>query len=305
VDRRRGQRLADFARAMLYAMPYDGSKWGLFLWVVDMVSVEELHVYPLKSARGIAKSSVRLAGTGLEWDRNWMITDCAGGFLTQRTDPNLARIETFLSATSLTLRAPGLPPLELPFAVQGELIGVQVWKDRCEGLDQGLAASEWASAALERSVRLVRVPSMPKRAANPEYAGPQLAAVAFPDGFPILVCNRASLDELNARMPEPVPMGRFRPNVVLNGLAPFAEDRIDSVQIGAVTLKLVKPCTRCVITSTDQSTGQRSTNPLPYLREFRFDRNLLGVTFGENAVVAAGVGASIDQGAECVVTFDA
>src|SRR6266702_1891789 len=270
-----------------------------------MVSVGELHVYPLKSARGIAQSAVRLAATGLEWDRNWMVTDCAGGFLSQRTHPNLARIETYLSATSLTLRAPGLPPLELPFAFEGDVISVQVWKDRCEALDQGQAASEWASAALEKSVRLVRVPGMPKRAANPEYAGPQPAPVAFPDGFPILVCNRASLDELNARMPEPIPMGRFRPNIVLNGLAPFAEDRIASVQIGAVTLKLVKPCTRCVITSTDQGTGERSTNPLPYLREFRFDRNLLGVTFVENAVVVAGFGTSIERGAECSVTFEA
>jgi uncharacterized protein len=270
-----------------------------------MVSVEELHVYPLKSARGIARSTVRLASTGLEWDRNWMLTDSDGGFLTQRTHPRLARIETHLSATGLTLRAPGLPPLELPLALQGDVVSVQVWKDRCEALDQGQAASEWASAVLEKSVRLVRVPSMPKRAANPEYAGPQTAPVAFPDGFPILVCNRASLADLNARMPEQVPMERFRPNIVLNGLPPFAEDRIDLVQIGAVTLKLVKPCTRCVITSTDQRTGERTTNPLPYLREFRFDRKLLGVTFGENAVVVAGFGTSIERGAECSVTFEA
>jgi len=110
-----------------------------------MVSVEELHIYPLKSARGIPKSTVRLAATGLEWDRSWMITDPAGGFLTQRTHPTLARIETDLSDTRLTLRAPGLPPLELPLASQGEPISVQVWKDRCEALDQGSAAGEWAS----------------------------------------------------------------------------------------------------------------------------------------------------------------
>jgi uncharacterized protein YcbX len=273
--------------------------------LLNMVSVEELHIYPLKSARGITKSAVRLASTGFEWDRNWMITDGAGGFLTQRTDPNLARIETHLAATGLVLRAPGLPALELPFTLQGEVMSVQVWKDRCEGLDQGQAASDWASAVLEKPVRVVRVPGVSKRAANPEYAGQQLTPVAFPDGFPILVCNRASLDELNARMPEPIPMGRFRPNIVLSGLEPFAEDRIASVRIGAVTLKLVKPCTRCVITSTDQTTGERSTNPLPYLRQFRFDRKLLGVTFGENAVVADGFGERIDQGTECVVTFDA
>ena len=140
---------------------------------------------------------------------------------------------------------------------------------------------------------------------NAAYAGNTEAHTAFADAYPLLVLSQASLADLNQRLESPLPLNRFRPNIVLNGLAPFAEDRIASVQIGAVTLQLVKPCTRCVITSTDQRTGERSTNPLPYLREFRFDRNLLGVTFGENAVVAAGVGASIERGAECVVTFDA
>src|SRR5438067_3976195 len=128
-----------------------------------MVSVEELHIYPLKSARGIAKSAVRLGATGLEWDRHWMITDSNGGFLTQRTHPNMARIQTSLSDTNLTLRAPGLPPLELPLTGGGEVIGVQVWKDRCVGLDQGPAAGEWASAALGKPVRLVRVPDVSMR----------------------------------------------------------------------------------------------------------------------------------------------
>ncbi|MGH8309529.1 MAG: MOSC domain-containing protein, partial [Steroidobacteraceae bacterium] len=119
--------------------------------------------------------------------------------------------------------------------------------------------------------------------------------------YPLLVCNRASLTELNARMPEPIPMNRFRPNFVLDGLEPFAEDTIDSIAIGEVVLRLVKPCTRCVTTATDQRTGERSTNPLPVLRKFRFDRKLLGVTFGENAVVERGAGASIRLGAECRV----
>jgi uncharacterized protein YcbX len=269
-----------------------------------VVTVEELNIYPLKSGRGIAKSSVRLAATGLEWDRHWMITDPAGSFLTQRTHPNLARIQPELSSSGLTLRAPGLEPLTLPLKPHGDAITVQVWKDRCEALDQGEAASIWASTVLAEPVRLVRVPDVSQRMANPQFAGPHPMPVAFPDGFPILVCNRASLDDLNARMPDPIPMERFRPNIVLSGLPPFAEDRIASLQIGSVTLNLVKPCTRCVITSTDQRTGERSTNPLPYLRQFRFDRTLLGVTFGENAVPLAGVGSAIDRGAECIVTYD-
>src|SRR5690606_10482621 len=138
-----------------------------------------------------------------------------------------------------------------------------------------------------------------------KYTGEVVAPVAFPDGYPVLVCNSASLADLNARMPEAIPMGRFRPNIVLSGLPAFAEDRIDTVQIGPVTLRLVKPSTRCVITSTDQLTGERTTNPLPVLRKFRFNRELLGVTFGENAIITSGVGQSIVRGAECTVTFEA
>jgi uncharacterized protein YcbX len=217
----------------------------------------------------------------------------------------LAWIQPELSADTLTLRAQDREPLRLPLEAQGEPTDVQVWKDRCAGLDQGETASNWVSAVLSESVRLVRVVDNPKRLANPEYAGPTPSPVSFSDGFPILVCNRASLEELNARMPEPVPMERFRPNIVLQGLAPFAEDRISSLQMGDVVLRLVKPCTRCVITSTDQRTGERSTNPLPVLRNFRFDRTLLGVTFGENAIPSNGVGAVLEQGSECVVTYEA
>jgi uncharacterized protein len=270
-----------------------------------MVTIDQLNIYPLKSGRGISRASVRLAATGLEWDRYWMITNAAGSFLSQRTHPKLACIVPELSDTELTLRAPGLTPLTLPLEPRGESVSVQVWKDPCEGLGQGEAANAWASAALGEPVRLVRVPNAPKRMANPQFAGPTPMPVTFSDGFPILVCNRGSLEDLNTRMPEPIPMERFRPNIVLEGLPPFAEDRIGSFQIGAVTLSLVKPCTRCIITSTDQRTGDRSTNPLPVLRTFRFDRNLLGVTFGENAVPTAGVGRQIDKGAECLVSYDA
>lgn len=270
-----------------------------------MVTVEELHVYPVKSARGIARRSVRVTATGFEWDRHWMVIDAEGRFLTQRTHPKLACIETELSRAELTLRTADAAPLRLPLEAQGEPVPVEIWKERCEALDQGDAAGSWASEALGEPVRLVRVPATPNRAANPRYAGPGPVPVAFSDGFPILVCNRASLDDLNERLPEPIPMNRFRPNLVLEGLPPYAEDRIAAVRIGAVTLRLVKPCTRCVIPSTDQRTGERTTNPLPALRRYRFDKALRGVTFGENAVPDGEIGASIELGEECVVTYDA
>jgi uncharacterized protein YcbX len=269
-----------------------------------MATVVGLYIYPVKSARGIPKSRVRVAAGGFEWDRHWMLVDDKGTFITQRTHPQLARIVPEISDESLTLTAPDLPALRLPLEPCGESVPVRVWDYYCTALDQGTAAAEWASQAVGQSVRLVRVSPAMGRVASPKYAGNTFAPVAFPDGFPLLVCNQASLAELNARLPEPVPMERFRPNLVVSGLPAFAEDRIDSVRIGGITLRLVKPCTRCTIPSIDPRTGERSTDPSPILRSFRFDRELRGVTFGENAVIATGAGALLEQGSECHVTFE-
>src|SRR5262249_7671374 len=137
-------------------------------------------------------------------------------------------------------------------------------------LDQGEAAAQWLTQAVGMDARLLRISPVLDRYAKREYAGSLPAPVSFADGVPILVVNRASLEDLNTRMPEPVPIDRFRPNIVLDGLEPFAEDRIAALEFETVTLRLVKACTRCVITSTDQRTGERSTNPLPVLRQFRF-----------------------------------
>jgi hypothetical protein len=267
------------------------------------VTVQELNVYPLKSARGIPQERVRLAATGFEWDRHWMVIRGDGTFLTQRTHPSLTHIVTRLTGEGLVLTAEGTEPLRLPLVPEGADRPVRIWKDACEGLDQGDEAGRWASAVIGEQVRLVRTPATPDRRANPEFAGSHTAPIAFPDAFPVLICNRASLDDLNGRLPAGLPMERFRPNLVLEGLPPFAEDRIASVAIGPVTLTLVKPCTRCVIPSTDQRTGVRGFDPLAVLRTFRFDKKLLGVTFGENAVITRGLGEFLEQGAECRVTY--
>ncbi|HJS91206.1 MAG TPA: MOSC N-terminal beta barrel domain-containing protein [Steroidobacteraceae bacterium] len=268
------------------------------------ITVQALNVYPLKSARGIPKARVWLAGTGFEWDRHWMVVREDGTFLTQRTHPSLTHIATELTEDELILTSEGLQPLALPLAPRGPAQPVRIWKDACEGLDQGDAAAAWVSRVLAEPVRIVRVPPAPRRRANPEYAGPEPAPLAFPDGYPVLICNRASLDDLNRRAPEALPMERFRPNLVLEGLPAFAEDRIGSIEIGPVRLTLVKPCTRCIIPSTDQRTGIRGFDPLPLLRTFRFDRKLLGVTFGENAVITRGVGEILERGAPCRVSYE-
>ena len=270
--------------------------------MVTPVTVVGFFVYPVKSARGIPQARVRVAPTGFEWDRQWMLVDERGTFLSQRSHPKLARIVPEINAEALVLTAPGMPALQVPLGHRGEPVPVRVWKAACTGLDQGREAHEWVSRVLGESVRLVRVAQDPARIANPEFAGATPAPLAFPDGYPFLVCNQASLEDLNQRLPQGISMERFRPNIVVTGLPAWAEDRIDTLAIGALTLRLVKPCTRCSIPSLDPTTGERSTDPTPVLRTFRFDRKLRGVTFGENAVIVQGVGCEIERGAPCQVT---
>jgi uncharacterized protein YcbX len=270
-----------------------------------MAIIRELNIYPLKSGRAIALDQARLGATGFEWDRHWMAASPDGVFMSQRTQPRLALVEPEVAGDELTLRTAGQQPLRIPLHPAGPTQPARVWKDSISALDQGDSAARWLSDAVGFAARLLRISPVLDRKANAGFAGPTPAPVSFADGFPILVCNAASLAHLNTRMPEPVPMERFRPNIVLEGLEPFEEDRISELHFGAVTLRLVKPCTRCVITSTDQRTGQLSTNPLPVLRAFRFDKALMGVTFGENAVIAHGVGQVLNRGATCSVVHDA
>lgn len=269
-----------------------------------MATVSELNIYPLKSGRAIPQQQVRLGVTGFEWDRHWMATSPDGVFMSQRTQPRLARVVPELADETLTLQAPGMPPLRVPVKPEGLSQPARVWKDGITSLDLGDSAAEWLTEAVGFPARLRRVSPVLDRGANAQYAGPTPAPVSFADGFPILVCNAASLAYLNARMPSAIGMERFRPNIVLEGLEPFEEDRISELRFDSVTLRLVKPCTRCVITSTDQVTGEPSTNPLPVLRTFRFDKALMGVTFGENAVIAHGVGQLLKRGATCSVVHD-
>ncbi len=269
------------------------------------VSVTGLFVYPVKSTRGIARARVLLTSTGFEWDRQWMIVNTKGVFLSQRTHPQLARIVPEVTPSALVLKAPGLPALSVPLAAGGARTAVKVWDDACVGIDQGSEAREWVSRAVGETVRLIRVAPDMGRVANPAFAGATPAPLGFPDGYPVLVCNEASLEDLNERLPERIPMERFRPNIVLRGLPAWAEDRIDTLSLGPVTLRLVKPCTRCTIPSIDQQSGERSTDPTPALKQFRFSRALRGVMFGENAVIVGGSGAAIERGAAVTAAYEA
>jgi len=260
-------------------------------------TLASLHVYPLKSARGIQLPAARLTATGLEHDREWMITDPAGRFLTQREQPRLALLGARLDGMALELSMPGLAPLRVAADAAAPRRQVRIWKDECTAVDAGGAASAWLRAALGIDARLVRFDPGFERHSDPDWTGDVRSLNQFSDGFPILVVSRASLAALNAALPRPLPLNRFRPNLVLAGLAPWAEDRIAELAIGAVRLRLVKPCARCRITTIDQQSGAPDgEEPLRTLKAQRYDPALRGVTFGWNAIILEGVGAPLEVG---------
>jgi uncharacterized protein len=188
-------------------------------------SVTHLHVYPVKSCRGIPLGTATLDRWGIQHDRNWMVVDADGLFVSQRTQPRLALVEPALGKERLTLRAPDMPVLELPVSGRaGRDWAVTIWKSNCRALDQGDAAAEWFTHYLGQTARLVRIGGAFQRAVN-EAVYPTGADVAFADAYPLLLLSVASLADLNTRLQEPVPMNRFRPNVVIGGCPAFAEDR--------------------------------------------------------------------------------
>ena len=253
-----------------------------------MISIASLFVYPVKSCRGIAVLQAQLTPRGLQYDREWMVVSPDGRFITQREEPRLALVGTALLADHLELSAPGLPNLAVPMhrSVRGASVEVTVWRDRVQAFDEGHAAASWLGEHLRRDVRLVRFDDARPRPTDTAWSPGLDGTSAFADGYPVLVLSRASLDDLNSRLPSPLPVDRFRPNVYLDGCAPYAEDAISVLASQHMRLRIVKPCTRCVITTTDQATGTAQGNdPLRTLKSYRWDEALRGVTFGQNALV--------------------
>jgi uncharacterized protein YcbX len=263
-----------------------------------VISIASLFVYPVKSCKGIALDRARVAETGLQHDREWMVVTPEGRFLTQRELPRLALIQPRLvDGTALRLVAPGQSPLEVPLqrpsSSNGDAREVTVWRAKCLAWDEGDAAARWLTAVLGKDLRLVRFDPTRRRPVDDGFEG----AAMFSDGFPVLVLSRASLDDLNGRLPAPLPVNRFRPNVLLDGCEPYEEDRIATMTAGAVRLRNVKACTRCVITTTNQATGEvEGDEPLRTLKTYRWDRALRGIAFAQNAIVEAGFGEEIAVG---------
>lgn len=250
--------------------------------------ISALYTYPIKSCGAAAHQHVELDARGPLWDRRWMLVDADGLFISQRELPQMALIQPAIEEGFLTVHAPERTPLSLPLHRGRDVPRlVQVWNDRCLSWDEGQDAAEWFSEVLGVDCRLVRMADEHVRRVDERYAR-RPAQTAFSDGYPLLVAGEASLNDLNRRLIErgkqPVPMSRFRPNLVISGAEPYAEDGWRTLQIGAVTLDIVKPCARCAITTIDQTTGQKPDPEEPLATLATYRRWNGKVIFAQNAV---------------------
>lgn len=261
-------------------------------------TVKELWIYPIKSCRGIKLTEAKVSLKGFTWDRELMLVDQHGKFLTQRTFPQLTSIQVALEGKSMLLSSTkkNIEPLRFAPTLEGTQRAVEIWKDKSTAIDQGDEVAAWFKKALdlsdEEAPRLVRQSPDFIRPLDPAFAIQENAPVSFADGYPCLVTTTASLADLNKRINEhhgndehEVTMDRFRPNIVVETTEAFEEGDWKRIQIGSVQFDNVKPCARCIVTTTDQNTGERNPKkePLRTLNTFR-KLEIGKVMFGENLI---------------------
>ncbi len=238
-----------------------------------------IRIYPVKGAAGIAFDSWKLDRLGLEYDRRWMLVDSHDRFRSQRSDPRLCLIQPTLESTGLRLEAPGMPSLLVPLEPQDPSSrSVVIWADEVLVSDGYREADEWFSRFLGSTCTLVRMTDEPTRWCDPDFAADR--PVALTDGFPLLLVSEESLGDLNRRMEGPLSMERFRPNLIVSAGGPYAEDDWCSLEICGVELHVVKPCSRCVVTTVDQVSGTQGPEPLRTLATYRSQGGK--VYFGQN-----------------------
>jgi uncharacterized protein len=250
--------------------------------------VSSLARYPVKSCRGEQLREAVVEPWGLAGDRRWMVTDTDGTFATARTLPRLVLIHPVLDDEGVTLHAPGVASLRVPFPQVEGLEDVVVWRNSVKATFAGDEAAAWVSDFMGTDLRLVHLDDPTRRPVDPEFGEPG-DRVSFADGFPLLLTTDASLDALNGWIAEgpgaaegPVPMTRFRPNVVVSGTAPWAEDDWSLLRIGRARFRAVKPCGRCVLTTVDPDTGTKGKEPLATLARHRRIGKM--IVFGTNVI---------------------
>jgi uncharacterized protein YcbX len=248
-----------------------------------MITVSNLTYYPIKACRGFDVAESQVERMGLADDRRMMVVTPEGGFLTQREHPKLALITPTLKNDSVTLSAPNFDSLQFELRKSGASTLVDIWSSKgVKAIDQGDVPAKWLSDWLGASVRLVPVHERFKRKLNPDYAVSDEDHTGFADGYPILVISEESLADLNSHLGAPVPMNRFRPNLVVKGCEPFAEDIWKRIRIGGIEMVVVKPCPRCVVTTIDKETLEKNKEPLKTLNTYRKQKG--GAMFGMNVI---------------------
>jgi uncharacterized protein YcbX len=244
--------------------------------------LSEIYIYPIKSLGGISLKEAKLDKRGLEYDRKWLLIDEHGVFITQRKHFSLAMLQVTIQDQFITVTHKEDQELKISFPLNkyiAKRIDVTIWDDHTEAYEVDLDVSQWFSKYLQLNVKLVVMAEDTLRRVDPRYA-PNGEIVSFSDGYPCLIIGQAALDNLNAKLPEPVLMDRFRPNFVFTGGEPHLEDSFQEFTIGNASFSAVKPCARCVLTTVDQQTGIKGQEPLRTLASYRTINKK--VMFGQN-----------------------
>lgn len=242
--------------------------------------VSDIWIYPIKSLGGVRLASAKVLAKGLAHDRRWMLMDEENKFMTQRDYPRMAVFKLFLESGNFIIHHSG-QLIDLPFRSGDKPMSANIWNDSVEVFEVSQRHSNWFSKILEINCRLVSFPESNPRPVDADFSINN-DQVGLADAYPLLIIGQASLDDLNRRLKESLPMNRFRPNIVFIGGEPHEEDNWSHFRIGQNRFAAVKPCSRCVITTVNQDTGEKGTEPLATLASYRRWDNK--VYFGQNLI---------------------
>jgi uncharacterized protein len=254
------------------------------------MKISEISIYPIKSLGGISLTEAIIEQRGLQYDRRRMLVDENGKFLTQREFPKMSTVSISLAEHGLQVSADNFDDLIVPFEVEGERLKVQIWNSNCEAILSDLHINQWFSEVLQTTCNLVYMPDDSRREINPRFVVNH-DIVSFADGYPILIIGEKSLNDLNSRLEIPIPMNRFRPNIVVSDSEAFAEDNWKEIKIGNTTFRSTKPCERCIMTTVEQTEGVfTGKEPLRTLAKYRRSNQVFPETYqefglSENAVL--------------------
>lgn len=281
-----------------------------------MPTLSAITLYPIKSCAGLSLEEATLTPlgvmTGQIYDREWMVVDHNGMCLTQREHPRMALIKPTLKGTTLEVQAPGMLRLEIPLGLPdpqtAPTLTTKLWDDTVLAYDCDALTAEWFTRAIGVPCRLARFHANAERPVSTKWTNGVQAATMFSDGYPVLVVGSASLDDLNQKLlaagRQAIPMNRFRPNLVIDGIEAFEEDYAESFQIGAVVLKPVKPCPRCPMPAINQATGTYGPDPMDIMQSYRAKPEVEGaLCFGMNSILTAGEDQRVRVGQEIEVTL--